>query len=248
MARQKRDKSETGIYHVMLRGINKQQVFFDDDDYYMFLDCLSKCKSVSGFQLHAYCLMNNHVHLLIQEADEPIDKIFKRLGDSFIYWYNIKYDRTGGIFQGRFKSIPVNDDGYFISVIRYIHQNPVKAKIVKSCADYKFSSYNAYLKNPGIVNVDFATELIGINEFKRIHKKICNEQHLDISDYSSVRLSDSKAKQIIEIRTGCKSQEEFLRLSTPVQREYVEKLRKEGISVRQIIRYTGVSQRLAALR
>ena len=192
--------------------------------------------------------MNNHVHLLIQEKDEPIDKIFKRFGDSFIYWYNIKYDRTGGIFQGRFKSIPVNDDEYFISVIRYIHQNPVKAGIVKRCSDYEFSSYNAYFKNPGIVNTEFAKELIGISEFERIHKEICDQQHLDISEQNLIRLSDAQAKRLIEMRTGCTSQKEFLRLSLPVQKTYVEKLRKEGVSVRQIILFTGASQRTAALR
>jgi len=232
----------------MLRGINKQQVFFDDDDYYVFLNSLSKCKTVSGFKLYAYCFMNNHVHLLIQECDEPIDKIFKRLGDSFIYWYNLKYDRIGGVFQGRYKSIPVEGDEYFISVLRYIHQNPVKAGIVKRCSDYEFSSYNAYFEETEIVDTEFAKELIGIKEFKRIHKEICNEHHLDIDDKHSLKLSDMDAKRIIYKRTGCKSPEEFVRLSVPKQKEYVRTLRDEGVSVRQIILFTGASQRTATLR
>ncbi|MBE6741052.1 MAG: transposase [Ruminococcaceae bacterium] len=245
MARQKRAKSETGIYHVMLRGINKQQVFYDNDDYCMFIDILSKVKNTSGFKLYAYCLMNNHVHLLIQEGDEPLEKVFQRFGDAFIYWYNIKYDRIGGIFQGRYKSIPVNDDEYFISVLRYIHQNPVKAGIAKRCSDYEFSSYNAYFNNSHFVNTGFALELIGVSEFKRIHTEMCDAVHLDISDEPNVRISDALAKQLILRRTGCASLEEFKQLPIQTQKEYSKYLRKEGIAARQIMRLTGVSQRIA---
>ena len=245
MARQKRVKSETGIYHVMLRGINKQQVFYDNDDYNMFLTVLSRCKTISGFRLHAYCLMRNHVHLLIQEGEEPIDLIFKRLGDAFVYWYNIKYERTGAVFQGRYKSLPVNDDAYFISVLRYIHQNPINAGIVKRCSDYTFSSYNDYFKGNGFVSTGFALELIGINEFKRIHEEICADKHLDINDNAAMRISDNEARRIIELRTNCRSLEEYQALPRKTQIEYAKYLRKEGLSIRQIILFTGVSQRIA---
>ena len=244
MARQKRAKSETGIYHVMLRGINKQQVFFDEEDYNLFLNILSKCKTICGFKLHAYCLMSNHIHLLIQEGEEPLDMIFKRIGDSFVYWYNIKYDRIGGIFQGRFKSVPVNDDEYFISVLRYIHQNPVKAGIVKKCSEYEFSSYNSYFKKNSFVNTGFALELMGIDEFERIHLQPGSDMHLDINDDAKVKISDAQAKRLIKMRTDCLA-EEFKTLPLETQKEYIKYLRKEGIAVRQIMRLTGVSQRIA---
>ena len=242
MARQKRAQSETGIYHVMLRGINKQQVFFNNDDYNMFLNILSRIKTISGFKLHAYCLMPNHVHLLIQEGEEPLSMVFKRFGDSFIYWYNTKYDRVGGIFQGRYKSVPINDDEYFISVLRYIHQNPVKAGMVKNCSDYKFSSYNDYFKSNSFVNTGFAIELIGINEFERIHIEEENGEHLDVNDIPKIRLTDEEAKEVVKNKLFCDSAEEFQRVPNDMQKAFIKLLIKEGLSIRQIVAFTGTSR------
>ena len=248
MARQKRVQSETGIYHIILRGINKQQIFFENDDFYMFLNVLSRCKTVSGFKLYAYCIMNNHIHLLMEEGEEPLSKVFKRIGDSFIYRYNTKYDRIGGIFQGRYKSIPVNNDEYFISVLRYIHQNPVKAGIANSCSEYKFSSYNDYLKENSIVNCGFALELIGINEFIRIHNEPVNGSDFNFEVFSKARVSDEEAKQIIANITDCRSPEEFSCVSKSYQKEYVKQLRGAGLTIKQIMELTGVSQRVAQCR
>ena len=243
MARQKRVKSETGIYHVMLRGINKQQVFFDEDDYYLFINTLSKVKTISGFNLYAYCIMNNHIHLLIQEGEEPLAKIFMRIGDSFIYRYNRKYDRIGGVFQGRFKSIPVNDDEYFISVLRYIHQNPVNAGIVRECSEYKFSSYNEYFKNNSFVNTGFALELIGINEFIRIHSEPGSTMHMDIDGEPNGKLTDDEMFELFAQETHCKTPEEFQQLPKDMQLAYVGLLKTKGIPIRKICTLTNMTYR-----
>ena len=79
--------------------------------------------------------MGNHIHLLIQEGREPIEQVMKRIAARFVYWYNIKYRRAGHLFQDRYKSEPVENDAYFLTVIRYIHQNPIKAKLVDNIAD-----------------------------------------------------------------------------------------------------------------
>ncbi|MBR2101101.1 MAG: transposase [Eubacterium sp.] len=242
MARQQRAKSESGIYHIMLRGINKQQVFFDDDDYYMFLNVLSKAKTVSGFKLYAYCLMNNHIHLLIEEGVEPLSKAFMRIGDSFIYRYNNKYNRIGGVFQGRYKSIPVNDDEYFISVLRYIHQNPVKAGLVNKCDQYKFSSYNEYFKSNSFVNTGFAIDIIGINEFVRIH----NEQdasafHMDIDeDIKQKRTNEDWFNMFVE-QTHCKTPEEFSKYPKDMQLAFIGLLKTKGMPIRKICDFTHMS-------
>ena len=124
MPRNARKQSKSGIFHVMLRGINRQVIFQDDEDCEKYLQCLVECQKLSGFQLYAYCLMGNHVHLLLEEKKEPLSQIFKRLGVRYVYWYNWKYKRTGHLFQDRFKSEPVEDDSYFLAVLRYIFQNP----------------------------------------------------------------------------------------------------------------------------
>ena len=141
MARQSREKSETGIYHVMIRGIDKRNIFLDKEDKIKFLEKLIQAKEAAKFKLYAYCLMDNHVHLLIQESEE-IGTSIKRLTVGYVQWHNNKYARTGHLFQNRYMSEVVETEEYLISVLRYIHQNPVKAKMVKNCTNYLWSSYN----------------------------------------------------------------------------------------------------------
>ena len=93
MPRTARKQSESGIFHVMLRGIDRQVIFQDDEDCEKYLQCLSDCQKVSGFILYAYCLMGNHVHLLLQEGPEPLSQIFKRLGVRYVYWYKVQFTR-----------------------------------------------------------------------------------------------------------------------------------------------------------
>ena len=144
MPRQARKKSENGIYHIMLRGINQQQIFEDEEDYAKFLDILKECKEISEYKVFAYCLMGNHIHLLVKEGTENLEQMFKRICGRFVYWYNTKYRRVGHLFQDRFKSEPVDSERYFFTVLRYIHQNPVKAGICKRVEDYIYSSYSEY--------------------------------------------------------------------------------------------------------
>ena len=146
MPRQARQKSKTGIYHVMLRGINQQVIFEDDEDYEKFIETLKTYKAISGYKLYAYCLMTNHIHILIKVEQEDIDLVMKRIAGSFVYWYNLKYRRKGHLFQERFKSEAVEDNNYFLTVIRYIHQNPVKAKLCNKTDEYTYSSYNDFIK------------------------------------------------------------------------------------------------------
>ena len=115
MPRQKRQKSESGIYHIILRGVNRQNVFQDQEDYEKFLQVLSDCKAISEFKVYAYCLMSNHIHIIIQESTEKIDLIMKRIGTRYVYWYNIKYKRVGHLFQDRFLSEPIDDESYLLS-------------------------------------------------------------------------------------------------------------------------------------
>ena len=137
MPRLSRIKSKTGIYHIMLRGINQQLIFEDEEDCDKFLEVLESCKSVSGFELYGYCLMGNHLHLLLKTVNEDLDLIFKRIGARYVYWYNWKYRRSGHLFHDRFKSEPVSDDKYFLTVLRYIHRNPVKANLCKNPDDFE---------------------------------------------------------------------------------------------------------------
>ncbi|MBR1762631.1 MAG: transposase [Eubacterium sp.] len=241
MARGQRMKSVSGIYHIMMRGNNKQQVFFDAEDYHKFLSVLGICKGICGFKIYAYCLMENHVHLLIQEGEEPLDKVFKRIGVRFVGWFNTKYKRCGNLFQGRFKSIPVNDDEYFITVLRYIHQNPVKAGIAKKCSDYDFSSYNAYFSSAPLVDTDFAMSLMSVSQFKELHNEPVKDSRLEKLEQDTIRLTLEEAAKAFEECTHCKNQKEFQSMPKDMQGAYINVLKKQHLSIRQISNLTGVS-------
>jgi len=143
MARQARKRSSTGIYHVMLRGIDRKDIFLDDEDRRKFLESIIKAKKKGKFKIYGYCLMDNHIHMLIKE-DEEIGKIIKRITVGYVGWHNKRHERTGHLFQNRYLSEPVETEDYFITVLRYIHQNPIKAGIVSRLSDYKWSSYGKY--------------------------------------------------------------------------------------------------------
>ena len=242
MPRQARKKSESGIYHIMLRGINQQQIFEDSEDFEKFLQILKDCKAVSEYKLFAYCLMGNHIHLLVQEEKEAIEQVMKRLATRFVYWYNIKYQRVGHLFQDRFKSEPVEDDAYFLTVIRYIHQNPVKAGLCKNLSDYKYSSYNDFFKGSNLIDKDFVLSIITVEEFEEFNAESTNDKCLEIEDKPIVRVTDEQAQKIIYKYSKCKTVAEFQRIKNALKEEYIKKFHENGVSIRQIARLCGESK------
>ena len=239
MPRASRKKSESGIYHIMLRGINQQVIFEDDEDYEKFIETIRNYKAVSGYKVFAYCLMSNHIHLLLKVEKEDIDLIVKRIAGSYVYWYNWKYYRKGHLFQDRFKSEPVEDETYFLTVLRYIHQNPTKTGF--KIDEYEFSSYNEYMKDESkIVDLDFALSLMGKEEFVSFNSA-CNEDCCLDVDEQRFRLNDNEARAIIKDISKCDGAIEFQQLAKDKRDSYIEKLKQEGLSIRQISRLTGVS-------
>ncbi len=241
MPRQARRKSESGVYHIMLRGINQQDIFENEEDKTKFIETLKTYKAISGYKIYAYCLMDNHLHLLLKVEEEDLDLIFKRIAGSYVYWYNWKYYRRGHLFQDRFKSEPVEDDGYFLTVLRYIHQNPMKAGLCKNLGEYIWSSYNDYIiEKSELVDTDFLFSMMRKEKFVSFINEINDDKCLDI-DEKEFRLSDNDAKEIIEKISKCKSVTEFQKLEVKKRDEYIKELKGKGLSIRQISRLTGVS-------
>ena len=239
MPRQARQKSESGIYHVMLRGINQQIIFEDEEDSTKFIETLKTYKAISEYKIFAYCLMSNHVHLLLQVGKEELDIIFKRIAGSYVYWYNWKYYRRGHLFQDRFRSEPINDNAYFLTVLRYIHRNPIKAG--NEINNYKFSSYNAYVNGGSEpVDIDFALSLMSKDEFIKFNNKENSDVCLEI-DEQEFRLSDADAKEVIQKVSKCKNANEIQQLERKQRDKYLKEIREKGLSIRQISRLTGVS-------
>jgi len=148
MGRHRRIVREDLVYHVVKRGNNKNDVFFEDLDYLHYLNCLERYKKKYKFCLFAFCLMKNHVHLLIKTTKSgTISKIMQSLTLAHIRFYNKKYNRCGHVWQGRFCSSIVGDDDYLLNCMRYIEQNPLRAGFVSSIGEYFWSSYKLQCRN-----------------------------------------------------------------------------------------------------
>ena len=239
MARTARKQSNSGIYHVMLRAVNRQQIFLDEEDARSFLYVLRKCMEISTFRLFAYCLMGNHVHLLLQIGEEPLSQVMKRIGTRYVVWYNTKYDRTGHLFQDRYKSEPVQDNAYFLTALRYILNNPVKAGICSNAEDYPLSSAKDYCKGGGITDTSFAIDLVGRENLLEYLRTPSDDTCMD--DDSQRRISDKAAQEIIIKTVGGPDLASCLKTIAGQPNSYVNKLRAAGLSIRQISRLTGLS-------
>ena len=144
MPRKPRVHSSSGIYHVMLRGINRSDIFLDEVDCLKMEKILMSITKHSLCKIYAYCIMTNHIHLLMAELDVPISDVVKSIGVSYVRYFNVRRERTGPLFEGRFRSEPVDDCDYFITLLSYIHYNPVKAGMVSRPGFYKWSSWHEY--------------------------------------------------------------------------------------------------------
>ncbi|MBW6464416.1 MAG: transposase [Firmicutes bacterium] len=244
MPRNVREKSSSGIYHIILKGINKQRIFEDDEDSRFFLEKLITYKEISGYELYAYCLMSNHVHLLLKEGEESIGTVFRRIGASYVYWYNRKYNRTGHLFQDRYRSEPVETDQYFLTVMRYIHQNPIKAGIIEKIEDYPWSSYRDYSQKPLICDTKFV-----LNMFSKVHMealelwvKFIHEKNNDqCMEHDAGRLNDDEATELIKSVAKVKNPMEIQAYEKKTMNALIKLLKEKGLSIRQIERLTGVS-------
>ena len=171
MSRGSREYSELGIYHIMFRGVNKQNIFEEDFDFKVMSDYIKELKKKFSFEIYAYCFMTNHVHLVLKENNMgDISLIMKNLLTKYALYYNNKYDRRGHLYESRYKSIPIMSNDYFFASVRYVHRNPVKAFVVEKIEDYNWNSYNEYIRNyDGLADKDYLLSIIDLTQFKNIH-------------------------------------------------------------------------------
>jgi len=253
LPRQAREQCDSGVYHVVLRGINRQDIFYDDEDYRRFLETLAKKKSEKQYEVYGYCLMGNHVHLLLRENTDPIARIMSRIGTSYAWWYNRKYDRSGHVFQGRYGSECVEDDAYLLTVIRYIHNNPVKANFVKAPEDYRWSSIHTYYGSRdypyGITESDYILGIMNekkteaIKAFRAFMQQENEDQCLD--NQIKVRKTDEEVKAEIEDLMNGEPIGKLPGLEKAKRQEILQQIkRSEGVTQRQIARVTGISQNI----
>lgn len=139
--------------HVIQRGNNRELIFAANDDYHFYLRCLQEAADAQSLTVHAYVLMSNHVHLLVTpETESSLSKTMQSIGRRYVQYFNHVYDRTGTLWEGRYKSTLIDSERYLLTCMRYIEMNPVRAEMVAHPGDYPWSSYRANAQgNPDIL-------------------------------------------------------------------------------------------------
>lgn len=165
MARKARVKNAGAVYHVIQRGNNQEYVFQEPRDKNYLLKQLRELKLGMGFKVYAYVIMDNHYHLMLQTLGEDLNKVMQRLNSKYGSYYNNCYERSGHVFQGRYKSSIILDERYLFTVLWYIHHNPVRAGITGSVSEYHWSSDRIYRKNitNGLVDVGYIMDRFSLN-------------------------------------------------------------------------------------
>lgn len=244
MSRKPRRESKSQIYHIILRGNNKQALFYDDADRNRFLNRIEKYSNQLGIEIYSYCLMENHVHILLGNAPKKTLSLFvQKLANSYVYYFNHKYDCSGHLFQGRFKSEPVEEEVYFKNVLRYVLSNPEKAKICKK-EKYKWSSYWKLIKNKENTFVfrDFVIDIFGsLQKLKSFLDLPDKEEYMEYENkpcFTDVKAAQFAQKIINLFPLELKQKPVY------EQKLKLRLLKNQNIPISQLCRITGLPRRI----
>ena len=244
MAAQPRKLSASGIYHVMLRGINQTQLFYEDEDRHAFIERLGRFEEGCGFGLMAYSLMGNHVHLLIKAGEAGVSLAVKRLALSYSHWFNAKYDRGGYLFQGRLKSEPVEGGACFLAALRCIHNNPVEAGEPLR----HWASYDAYLSGSTLVDAGFALAVFS-DDTKKAGALFCEfmgaspgKGPLAYLGSRKGRMPDGEAAGMIKRVGEVEACNKLAGLGKDRRNQVLAELKKSGLTIRRVARLSGINR------
>lgn len=233
--------SEGGFYHVYARGVGGQIVYEDDADRKAFLVALRRGMRERDIELHAWCLMDNHFHLLVRGDLGEVSGCLQAALSLYARSFNLRYGRKGHVFQGPFGSQAIADDAYFLQAMRYIHQNPERGGIASVDA-YRWSSYREYVGAPVLVKVDLALAMLGsVDEFVRFHRLSSEINLIEPGDVRGEAAAKRALQTAIE-ELGFETLHAVRSLSRAERDSCLARLRARGLTTRQIARITGVSQ------
>ncbi len=241
MPRHARNRSASGYMHVIVRGIGKQLLFEDEHDYMYYLKKLEQYCMDTEVRVCAFCLMDNHVHLLLKGESEAIVLLMKKIGVSYSWHYNKKYDRVGHLFQDRYKSEAIENESYLLSAFRYILKNPQKAGIC-NVAEYPWNSFWFYDNPLPYMDVSAVKGVLGnFDQYRQYIEQEENDQGLE---YSEARYTDARAKELMMEHLGISSGTVLQNYSKDERNAAIKKLKECGLTERQIVRLTGIGRNI----
>jgi len=240
------------MYHIVFRGVNRCHLFEERADYLMLIDHLSTVKQELGMELLAYCLMSNHVHLILRErSPKDITVMMKKVLSAYATWFNKKYERCGALIANRYKSKPIEDDSYLLTVVRYIHHNPSSAGIAQGLDRYEWSSYCDYLRGASaFTTTDFVLSLFHSDRQTAVSRFVDFHSVAPIEDYSEpekTRKSDSQVRVEMMSLQGGREPHTVVGFPRQKRNDVLVSLRGQGLSIRQVERVTGISRGVIAI-
>lgn len=245
MVRVARQVSGSGYYHVVLRGSGRQVIFEDDADRRAFLLAAQRCLVGAGVAVVAWCLMDNHAHLIVRDDADCLSGAVHRLATTYARRYNVRTGHVGHVFQERFRSSPIEDEAYLLEAVRYVHNNPEKAGVCRA-EEYPWSSYPDYRGRPHeelAVERDVVLGLLGGEEG---FAEFCRASAGPYRPPSGARLDDGEALEAARRVLGEVTLAEVRTLPPARRNALLRALRDEGLSVRQVERLTGVGRNIVA--
>ncbi len=234
--------SEFDLYHVVIRGVGHQLIVEDDTDRQRFVATLSSSVRQEDGHIIAWCLMDNHVHILLEMPLERVAAAMHRAETMYANWFNDRYGRVGHLFQGRYFSEPIKDEGQLLATVRYIHMNPETAGLA-TFDSWAWSSYREYVDEPQICDVSLVRGMFDGAE--------------DFREFTQTRREDLPTGSVAMLGNGASTSEllQFARFALDgaepsglaecgrrQRDEGIARLRGCGFSIRQIERMTGVSR------
>ncbi len=246
MPRRSRIEEQGTFNHITARGSGRRQLFEDDGDKRHFADLLKKMSFEESCSIFAWCLMDNHVHILVQGAPGDLSKMMQRLLGAYAHWFNGHHGHIGHVFQGRYTSTPINEDDYFLAAVRYIHNNAHDMGI-EDIGNYPWSSYKECISQDG-EGICRASDTVamfgGLDSFRRFHA--CTDEETGFVSLSRRRLSDAEGDAIASRICGERYRDTLPTLAVSDRNILLARLRLAGLSVRQIERLTGIGRGIVA--
>ncbi|HMA82537.1 MAG TPA: transposase [Candidatus Binatia bacterium] len=224
MARRPRVFGAGLLYHVIVRGNQRRKTFRHDDDYKAYLDRLEKYRTRSQVRIYAYCLMPNHVHLLVETGSTPLAKLMQGLQQSYTQYFNRRYRKVGHLFQGRYKAIICDRDKYLLALVRYIHLNGVRAKLATRPERYRYSGHNSYLRS-GTDKIIEATPVLELIGGKKAYERFVLEGMGEEHNEAYYAVEDQRF--LGEAGFGEEISRDAEELSTPKRKKPIETVFKE---------------------
>lgn len=237
--------SESDYYHITARGAGRRVIFDDDADRAKYATALLSLVEQSSGSLVAWCLMDNHVHLLFHLEIHELSSLMHRLHTSYAQYFNGRHGHVGPVFQGRFDSKPIMSDEHLLLAVKYIHKNPEDIGGV-NWKKYPWSSYPGYTEGLSHCETELVIDIAGgVDGFREFHENGPIVSELRLDNFRR-RLNDAEARLIIEQKLGAQFADILADMTHDERDRFLVSLREKGLSARQIERLTGIGRNIVS--